>query len=86
MHVCVRQAADERQERAIGKLKDGWEVELRRQKELWAAGEKQRRDAWMAAKAAEIKDVTVKGLEGEVRGLAAQQRAPAVLAQPKASA
>ncbi len=77
----LRQAADERQERAICKLKDGWEVELRRQKEHWAAGEKQRRDAWMAAKAAEIKDVTVKGLEGEVRGLAARWRVPTALAR-----
>jgi hypothetical protein len=65
---CSRtQAADERQERAISKLKDGWAAELKRQKDGWAAAEKQRREAWMQSKAAEIKDVTVKGLEGEVR-------------------
>lgn len=78
-------AADERQERAIGKLKDGWEVELRRQKELWAAGEKQRRDAWMAAKAAEIKDVTVKGLEGEVQKLLSRHKAELAAVQQAAA-
>ncbi|GFR47914.1 hypothetical protein Agub_g9714 [Astrephomene gubernaculifera] len=77
--------AEERQERAIGKLKEGWAVELRRQKEAWAAAEKQRREAWMASKAAEIKDVTVKGLEGEVQKLLARHKAELAAAQQAAA-
>ncbi|GIM00334.1 hypothetical protein Vretimale_5477 [Volvox reticuliferus] len=78
-------AVEERQERAIAKLKEGWAAELKRQKEAWAAAEKQRREAWMQSKAAEIKDVTVKGLEGEVQKLLARHRAELSAAQKAAA-
>ncbi|GLI64721.1 hypothetical protein VaNZ11_008065 [Volvox africanus] len=78
-------AAEERQERAIAKLKEGWAAELKRQKETWAAAEKQRQEAWMQSKAAEIKDVTVKGLEGEVKKLLARHRAELSAAQKAAA-
>lgn len=51
-------------------LKEGWTAELRRQKEGWAAAERVRREQWMEAKTAEVKQLTVKGLEVEVRGWA----------------
>ncbi|GLC34800.1 hypothetical protein PLESTM_000241500 [Pleodorina starrii] len=78
-------SADERQERTIAKLKEGWATELKRQKEGWAAAEKQRREAWMQSKATEIKDVTVKGLEGEVQKLLARHRAELSAAQQAAA-
>ncbi|KAG2485000.1 hypothetical protein HYH03_016204 [Edaphochlamys debaryana] len=77
--------ADEKHEKVLAKLKEGWAAELRRQKEAWAAAEKQRREAWMASKASEIKDVTVKGLEGEVQKLLARHRAELTAAQQAAA-
>ncbi len=65
--VCCRQVNEERHERALAKLKDGWAAELRRQKEAWAAAERARREAWMEAKTGEVKELTIKGLEVEVR-------------------
>lgn len=79
------QGSGEKQERAIGKLKEGWVAELKRQKEGWAAAEKQRREAWMEAKASEIKDLTVKGLEGEVQKLLARHKAELSAVQQAAS-
>jgi 5-azacytidine-induced protein 1 len=57
----------ERHERALAKLKDGWSAELRRQKEAWSASERVKREQWVEAKTAEVKELTVKGLEQEVR-------------------
>ena len=53
---------------AMSKMKEGWAAELRRQREGWAATEKGKREVWMEAKTREVKEVTVKGLEQEVRG------------------
>ncbi|GIL49463.1 hypothetical protein Vafri_5793 [Volvox africanus] len=83
--VDQAKAAEERQERAIAKLKEGWAAELKRQKETWAAAEKQRQEAWIQSKAAEIKDMTVKGLEGEVQKLLARHRAELSAAQKAAA-
>ncbi|KAJ9534350.1 hypothetical protein QJQ45_016047, partial [Haematococcus lacustris] len=60
-------ASEARQERNLAALKDGWAAELKRQKEAWAAGERVKREAWMEAKTSEVKELTVKGLEQEVR-------------------
>jgi hypothetical protein len=69
------QSSEERHERMLSKLKDGWAAELRRQKEAWAAGERSKRDAWVAAKTQEVKELTVKGLEGEVQKLLSRHKA-----------
>ncbi|KAK9808495.1 hypothetical protein WJX73_000957 [Symbiochloris irregularis] len=55
-------------------LKDGWAKELKRQREVWGAGEKQRRDALMAQKARAVKDQTLKGLEPEMQRLITQHQ------------
>lgn len=52
--------ADARQAQAIGALKAGWGEELKRLKGAWAAGEKAKREQWVAAKTSEIKELTVK--------------------------
>ena len=41
-------------------LKEGWVVELKRQKEAWTAAEKARRDTWLADKTKQVKELTVK--------------------------
>ena len=46
------------------KLKDGWAVELRRQKEAWGAAERVKREAWLAEKTAEVKEMTIKARLG----------------------
>lgn len=51
----------------MSKLKEGWAQELRRQREAWAAAEKTKREQWLESKTREVKELTVKGLEGEVR-------------------
>ena len=61
------QGLEERQAHALAALKDGWAAELRRQRESWAAAERSRREQWMQGKTAEVKQLTVKGLEVEVR-------------------
>ena len=68
-------SSEERQELAMSKMKEGWANELRRQKEGWVAAEKIKRDQWMESKTKEIKEATVKGLEGEVQKLLARHKA-----------
>ena len=48
------------------KLKDGWAVELRRQKEAWGAAERVKREAWLAEKTAEVKELTIKARLGHM--------------------
>jgi len=79
--------ADEgRHAAAISALKEGWAAELRRQREAWGAAERVKREAWAEAKAAEIKALTVKGLEVEVQRLIARHRSELGAAQLKAAA
>ncbi|XP_033216955.1 centrosomal protein of 131 kDa [Belonocnema kinseyi] len=49
-------------------------VELQRAKELCAASEKIRRERWLEAKTNKIKEMTVKGLEPELRSMAEQHQ------------
>ena len=48
--------------------------ELKRQKEVWAAAEKAKRDKWQAEKSKEIKALTLKGLEPEVQRMIEKQK------------
>lgn len=48
--------------------------ELKRQRELWAAAEKVRRDKWMEESMAQVKAQTIRGLEPEVQRLLAQHK------------
>lgn len=77
-------SSEERQELAMSKMKEGWANELRRQKEGWVAAEKIKRDQWMEAKTKEVKEATVKGLEGEVQKLLARHKSEVQAAQEAA--
>jgi 5-azacytidine-induced protein 1 len=59
---------------SVEALKAGWSTELRKQREHWVAAEKVKRDAWLAEKTKEIKDVTIKGLEPEIQALVHRHR------------
>ena len=59
MHCCLQEAHGAHSAQ-IGSLKEGWARELKRQRDLWAAGERQRREAWMAQKSKAVKDLTIK--------------------------
>jgi hypothetical protein len=63
------------QEKAVVSMQDGWAVELKRHKEAWAAAEKIKREQWCEMRTAEIKEITIKGLEHEVHNILAKQKA-----------
>ncbi|BBN20373.1 5-azacytidine-induced protein 1 [Marchantia polymorpha subsp. ruderalis] len=50
-------------------LKEKFAQDLKKQKEIWLAGEKPRREAWKEKKIKEIKELTIKGLEPHIEGL-----------------
>ena len=54
------QAAEAKHAAGVESLKEGWVVELKRQKEAWSAAEKGRRDTWLADKTKQVKELTVK--------------------------
>jgi len=60
--VCdaCAQSAEARHTSSVSALKAGWAAELKRQKELWEAGQAAKQGAWQTAKTAEIKEQTVK--------------------------
>jgi hypothetical protein len=74
------QLADEMQ--AIGKkhvaklteVEEEGAREVKRQKEVWAATEKAKREKWQAEKSKEIKVLTLKGLEPEVQRMIEKQK------------
>ncbi|CAM6090438.1 unnamed protein product [Calypogeia fissa] len=43
--------------------------DLKKQREIWIAGEKPRREAWKEVKLKEIKEITIKGLEPHIEGI-----------------
>ena len=49
-------------------LDETHKAEMKRQKEVWAAAEKIRRDEWITQRAKKIKEMTVKGLEPQIQG------------------
>ncbi|KAL0047405.1 hypothetical protein WJX82_002558 [Trebouxia sp. C0006] len=68
-------AAEAKHAAGVESLKEGWVVELKRQKEAWSAAEKGRRDTWLADKTKQVKELTVKGMEPEIQRLIAQHKA-----------
>ena len=54
------QAAEAKHASGVESLKEGWVLELKRQKEAWTAAEKSRRDTWLADKTKQVKELTVK--------------------------
>ena len=47
-------------------------MELRRQKEAWAAAERVKREAWLVEKTAEVKEMTIKARLGRYLGACEQ--------------
>ncbi|XP_046412848.1 centrosomal protein of 131 kDa [Neodiprion fabricii] len=60
--------------RELKVVADRHAVELRRARELCAASEKIRRERWLEAKTSKIKEMTVKGLEPELRSMVEQHQ------------
>ena len=50
----------ERHERETAAMKEGWQSELKRQKNAWNGAEKIRRQRWMENQLKEIKQRTIK--------------------------
>lgn len=53
----------------ITELRDKFQRELKENKDAWVAAEKQRKEKWIHDKTAEIKEVTIRGLEPEIERL-----------------
>ena len=49
-------------------------AELKRAREMWEAGERSKRDVWVAEKTRELKELTIRGLEPQVQHLVAAHR------------
>jgi 5-azacytidine-induced protein 1 len=62
-------AAEEKAARLLEDTRQAAERNLQKQKEVWAAAEKIRRDTWVAKKTKTIKELTIKGLEPEIQRL-----------------
>ena len=60
-------AGEARREEAYAK-------ELRKQKEVWGASEKAKREQWLADKTKEIKEATVRGLEPDIARLVGRHK------------
>ena len=58
--IWALQAAEAKHAAGVESLKEGWVVELKKQKEAWSAAEKGRRDIWLADKTKQVKELTVK--------------------------
>ncbi|RKO94547.1 hypothetical protein BDK51DRAFT_29486 [Blyttiomyces helicus] len=55
-------------------LEEAHERDLGKQRELWQAAEKLKRDKWIADKTKAIKDATVQALEPDIKAMLAQQK------------
>ena len=53
----------------VNELKEEINKEIKKNKDLWNANEKQKREKWISEKTQEIKEQTIKGLEPEIEKL-----------------
>ncbi|XP_028030053.1 centrosomal protein of 131 kDa [Bombyx mandarina] len=72
--VDERRSAEERWKRAAQTLEERYKLELRNQHDKMAAAQQVARQRWVRQKAEKIKELTVKGLEGELREMADRQQ------------
>ncbi|KAG6444606.1 centrosomal protein of 131 kDa [Manduca sexta] len=72
--VDERRSAEERWKRSAQVLEDRYKLELRNQHDKMAAAQQVARQRWVRQKAEKIKELTVKGLEGELREMAERQQ------------
>ncbi|XP_063825957.1 centrosomal protein of 131 kDa-like [Ostrinia nubilalis] len=72
--VDERRALEERWKRSAQALEERYKLELRNQHDKMAAAQQVARQRWVRQKAEKIKELTVKGLEGELREMAERQQ------------
>ncbi|XP_026327270.1 reticulocyte-binding protein 2 homolog a [Hyposmocoma kahamanoa] len=71
--VDERRTLEERWKRSAQALEERYKLELRNQHDKMAAAQQVARQRWVRQKAEKIKELTVKGLEGELREMAERQ-------------
>ncbi|XP_038220778.1 centrosomal protein of 131 kDa [Zerene cesonia] len=72
--VDERRSLEERWKRSAQALEERYKLELRNQHDKMAAAQQVARQRWVRQKAEKIKELTVKGLEGELREMAERQQ------------
>ncbi|CAH0585515.1 unnamed protein product [Chrysodeixis includens] len=72
--VDERRSLEERWKRAAQALEERYKLELRNQHDKMQAAQQVARQRWVRQKAEKIKELTVKGLEGELREMAERQQ------------
>ncbi|KAF9423871.1 hypothetical protein HW555_000929 [Spodoptera exigua] len=72
--VDERRALEERWKRSAQALEERYKLELRNQHDKMQAAQQVARQRWVRQKAEKIKELTVKGLEGELREMAERQQ------------
>ncbi|XP_050684984.1 centrosomal protein of 131 kDa [Leptidea sinapis] len=72
--VEERRSLEDRWKRSAQALEERYKLELRNQHDKMAAAQQVARQRWVRQKAEKIKELTVKGLEGELREMAERQQ------------
>ncbi|XP_068633207.1 centrosomal protein of 131 kDa [Battus philenor] len=72
--VDERRSLEDRWKRSVQTLEERYKLELRNQHDKMAAAQQLARQRWVKQKAEKIKELTVKGLEGELREMADRQQ------------
>ncbi|XP_047504018.1 centrosomal protein of 131 kDa [Pieris napi] len=72
--VDERRSLEERWKRSAQTLEERYKLELKNQHDKMAAAQQVARQRWVRQKAEKIKELTVKGLEGELREMAERQQ------------
>ncbi|CAH2048787.1 unnamed protein product, partial [Iphiclides podalirius] len=72
--VDERRSLEERWKRSVQSMEERYKLELRNQHDKMAAAQQVARQRWVRQKAEKIKELTVKGLEGELREMAERQQ------------
>ncbi|CAH0715337.1 unnamed protein product, partial [Brenthis ino] len=72
--VDERRSLEDRWKRSAQSLEERYKLELRNQHDKMAAAQQVARQRWVRQKAEKIKELTVKGLEGELREMAERQQ------------
>ncbi|XP_038597852.1 centrosomal protein of 131 kDa [Tachyglossus aculeatus] len=72
--VAELKEVEQKYTRKIGQVEERHQLELKKLKELMSATEKIRREKWIDEKTKKIKEITVRGLEPEIRKLMARHQ------------
>lgn len=72
--VLEMKQAESKYRKKIKEIQEAHAIEMKKQKEIFAAAEKMRREKWIEDKTRTIKEMTVKGLEPEIQKLIARHK------------